>query len=75
MKSQDFYIDMEESANTPRITEGHCLEGIEGRGRTILLRYDLVPSEERIPGTASELSESELCAAWTWTRCRYIWIE
>ena len=45
-ESQGFYIDMEESANTAHY-RGHCLEGIEGRGRTILLRYDLVEREQR----------------------------
>ena len=51
-ESQGFYIDMEESANTAHY-RGHCLEGIEGRGRTILLRFDLVersqkPAQHRI---------------------------
>ena len=45
-ESQGFYIDMEESANTAHY-RGHCLEGIEGRGRTILLRDDLVQRERR----------------------------
>ena len=45
-ESQGFYIDMEESANTAHY-RGHCLEGIEGRGRTILLRYDLVEREQK----------------------------
>ena len=47
-EAQDFYIDLEESANTAHY-RGHCLEGIEGRGRTILLRYDLNERERR-PG-------------------------
>ena len=45
-EAQDFYIDMEESANTAHY-RGHCLEGVEGRGRTILLRYDLTERERR----------------------------
>ena len=39
-ESMGFHVDKEESSNTAHY-RGHCLEGIEGRGRTLLLRNDL----------------------------------
>ena len=39
-ESLGFHVDKEESANTAHY-RGHCLEGIEGRGRTLMLRHDL----------------------------------
>ena len=39
-ESLGFRVDKEESSNTAHY-RGHCLEGIEGRGRTLMLRRDL----------------------------------
>ena len=39
-ESLGFRVDKEESSNTAHY-RGHCLDGIEGRGRTLLLRNDL----------------------------------
>ena len=39
-ESLGFRVDKEESSNTAHY-RGHCLEGIEGRGRTLLLRNDM----------------------------------
>lgn len=39
-ESLGFWVDKEESSNTAHY-RGHCLEGIEGRGRTLMLRRDL----------------------------------
>ncbi|EIE18955.1 hypothetical protein COCSUDRAFT_49126 [Coccomyxa subellipsoidea C-169] len=39
-ESLSFRVDKEESSNTAHY-RGHCLEGIEGRGRTLMLRRDL----------------------------------
>lgn len=39
-ESRGFVLEQEETANQAHY-RGHCLDGIEGRGRTILLRKDL----------------------------------
>lgn len=38
--SHGFVLEQEESTNAAHY-RGHCLDGIEGRGRTVLLRKDL----------------------------------